>query len=159
MDDLLVSGFNACGGSNKMKSIYALALIIFAAASAFTQESPDAAKSVLSIDQPESLVGASLDQLRTSYPYECLKLKPARYAGEAKPGSLQSCIVKQHLKVAGSTVKREVLFIKQGRIIEANLFFGTFRGSVPGLPELRALYGTPEPPGQSYPSGEPIFPD
>jgi hypothetical protein len=135
-----------------MKSIYALALIIFAAASAFTQESPDAAKSVLSIDQPESLVGASLDQLRTSYPDECHKLKPARYAGEAKPGSLQSCIVKQHLKVAGSTVKREVLFIKQGRIIEANLFFfGTFRGSVPGLPELRALYGTPEPPGQSEP--------
>jgi hypothetical protein len=135
-----------------MKPIYALILMVFASASAFTQESPDAAKSVLSIDQPESLLGATLDQFRTSYPDECQKLKPARYASEAKPGSLQSCVVKHHLKVAGATVKREVLFIRQGRIIEANLFFfGTFRGSVPSTQGLQALYGAPGPPGQHEP--------
>lgn len=78
--------------------------------------------------------------------------RDTRYPGETKNGSLQSCVVKHRSKVAGATVKRGVLFIRQGTIIEVDLFFfGMFRGSVPSSQELETLYGTPEPPGRFEP--------
>lgn len=129
-------------------AIYCLIFALFAALPAFGQETA----------APEKLLGKTYEQFRQSYPDECKTLREARYAGETKNGSLQSCDVKNHSKelVPGSKVSKEVVFFKNHTLIELD-FYLKGRTAASGLEKI---YGLPDPPvkmGSSYAFGEATY--
>lgn len=144
-------GSGSVGPTPSARAVKALLVgVALSSTVAFCQEAPDPAK----------LLGITYEQMRQAYPEDCKTLRAARYANEAKKGSLQSCEVKHHPKelVPGSKISKEVAFFKDQNLIELD-FHLTGRTAALGLQQM---YGDPDPPvkmDSHYAFGEATYGD